>query len=211
MAEMAVRVDGPVTVSGTVNTTPSGTQNVAITGTGATAGNPLFTAAGMPTGQLVYTTLIEDVSSVNTANNYLSVFNPVGSGKTITFLRFTCFPYATAANSATNNMEVQRVSAASVGTLLAAANINKFDTAQANSIAEVRTGNPTVTLVGTVPFITIPPALTGAPQGVSAPADLIPPQGSLFVCHPGEGVVVKQLAGAGTAQKWSLGFVWSES
>lgn len=169
-----------------------------------------LTIATTPEGALPYTTLIENVVSVNTANNYLSIFNPVGSGKTIIFSQFVAFPYATAAQATTINMDVQRISAASAGTQLAAANINKFDTAQANSIAEVRTGNPTVTTVGTVPLLAIPPAITSAANGVSSIADIIPPQGSLFICHPGEGVVVRQGAGAGTTQVWSLGFTWLE-
>lgn len=207
MAEQRVAIEGTVPVSGTVTSSPSGTQNVLVTNT---SGSPVITQAVTTPAPAAYTTLIEDVTSVNTANNYLSIFNPVGSGKILSFAQFVCFPYATAAQATTINMEVQRTSAASAGTLLAAANINKFDTTQANSIAEVRTGNPTVTLVGTVPLIAVPPALTNAANGTSSPADIIPPTGTLFICRPGEGVVVKQLAGAGTVQKWSLGFSWAE-
>jgi hypothetical protein len=176
----------------------------------SSAANPVFTQSPVALTGMVYTTLIENVPTVNTANNYLSVFNPIGSGKNLIFAQFTAFPYATAAQATTINMEVQRISTATGGTQLAAANINKFDTTQANATAEVRTGNPTVTLVGTVPLIAIPPAITNAANGVSSPVDIIPPTGSLFICRPGEGVVVKQLAGAGTTQVWSLGLTWSE-
>lgn len=169
-----------------------------------------LTVNTIPEGALPYTTLIEDTASVATANNFLSIFNPVGSGKNIVFYQFVCFPYATAATGPTINMEVQRVSAASGGTQLAAANINKFDTLQPNSIAEVRTGNPTVTLVGTLPILAIPPAITSAGVGVSSTASIIPPTGALFVCHPGEGLVVRQPAGADVDERWSLGFTWTE-
>lgn len=163
----------------------------------------------MPDGALPYTTLIRNALGVVAANNFLSVFNPSGSGKTMIFAQFVCFPYATAATTPTDNMEVWRTSAASAGTQLAAANISKFDTTQTNSVAEVRTGNPTVTTVGTVPILAIPPAVTGAAQGVSSTTNIIPPSGSLFVVRPNEGVVARTPAGA-VGQVWSLGFSWLE-
>lgn len=168
-----------------------------------------ITTTTTPEGALLYTTLIRNALGVVAANNFLSVFNPVGSGKTMVVAQFVCFPYATAATTPTDNMEVWRISAASVGTQLAAANIGKFDTTQPNSIVEVRTGNPTTTLVGTVPVLAIPPAVTSSAGGVSSTVSIIPPSGSLFVCRPGEGVVARTPAGA-VGQTWSLGFSWAE-
>lgn len=175
----------------------------------SSAANPVFTQPPTALTGLVYTTLVEDVTGVVAANNFLSVFNPVGSGKNLVIAQFVCFPYATAATSPTVNMDVQRISAASAGTQLAAANIGKFDTTQVNSVAEVRTLNPTVTLTGTVPIIAIPPAVTSSAAGASSTINLIPPSGSLFICRPGEGVVARTASGA-VGQKWSLGFSWSE-
>lgn len=168
-----------------------------------------LTTSTIPEGSLPYTTLINNALGVVAANNFLSLFNPVGSGKTLTIAQFICYPYATAAATPTDNMQVWRTTAASVGTLLAAANINKFDTAQPNSIAEVRTGNPTTTLLGTVPVLAIPPAVTAAAGGVSATTNIVPPNGALFTCHPGEGVVARTPAGS-VGQVWSLGFSWLE-
>jgi len=169
-----------------------------------------ITISTVPEGALPYTTVLEEASVVATANNYLSLFNPVGSGKLVTIAQFTAFPYATAAANTTINMDVWRATAISGGTQLAAANISKFDTAQANSITEVRTGNPTATLTGTVPVLAIPPALTAAGAGVSANVVIIPPSSALFVCRPGEGVVVRMAAGGDTDQRWTLGFAWLE-
>lgn len=171
--------------------------------------NPVFTQPPTAIVGSIYTTLIRNTLGVVAANNFLSVFNPVGSGKNLVVAQFVCFPYATAAATPTDNMEVWRTSAASVGTLLAAANIGKFDTAQANSVAEVRTGNPTTTLVGTVPVLAVPPAVTSAAGGVSSTVSIIPPSGSLFTCRPGEGVVARTPAGS-VGQTWSLGFSWAE-
>lgn len=177
----------------------------------SSSANPVFTAPSTATMGQIYTTLIENVASTTAAsNNFLSIFNPVGSGKTFVFAQFVIFPYAGAAQANQINMDVHRISAASAGTQLAAANINKFDTTQTNSVADVRTGNPTVTLVGTVPIIAVPPTLTNAANGASSPVDIIPPAGSLFICRPGEGVVARQAAPGTVAQVWSLGFTWSE-
>jgi len=184
MAEMAVRIE-------------------------SSAANPVYTLPPTATVGNVYTTLIRNTLGVVAANNFLSVFNPVGSGKTLVFAQFVCFPYATAATTPTDNMEVWRTTAATVGTLLAAANVGKFDTAQPNSIAEVRTGNPTTTLLGTVPVVAVPPAVTAAAGGASSTINIIPPSGSLFKCAPGEGVVARTPAGA-VGQVWSLGFSWVE-
>ena len=168
-----------------------------------------LTTTDVPEGALAYSTLINNTPGVVAANNFLSVFNPVGSGKTITIVRFICSPYATAAATPTDNMQVWRTTAASVGTLLAAANINKFDTTQPNSIAEVRTGNPTLTLLGTVPVIAVPPAVTAAAGGVSTLTNIVPPAGTLFACRPGEGLAARTPAGS-VGQVWSLGFTWLE-
>jgi len=200
MAELHIAVDG---VTPTSIQDASG-HKLAITSNGS------INVTSVPEGALPYTTLVEDTASVTTANNYLSIFNPVGSGKTFIFYQFTCFPYATAATGPTVNMEVQRISAASGGTQLAAANINKFDTLQPNSAAEVRTGNPTVTLVGTLPVLAIPPAITSAAVGVSSTATIVPPTGALFICHAGEGLVVRQSAGSDIDERWSMGFTWTE-
>lgn len=168
-----------------------------------------LTTSTTPEGSLGYTTLIRNTLGVVAANNFLSVFNPVGSGKTILIAQFVCYPYATAAATPTDNMEVWRTTTASAGTLLAAANVNKFSTAQTNSVAEVRTGNPTVTLLGTVPVLGVPPAVTAAGGGVSATTNIVPPSGVLFSCAPGEGVVARTPAGS-VGQTWSLGFSWLE-
>lgn len=175
----------------------------------SSAANPVFTQPPTAIVGNIYTTLIRNALGVVAANNFLSIFNPVGSGKTLMIAQFVCYPYATAAATPTDNMEVWRTTAASAGTLLAAANVNKFDTAQPNSIAECRTGNPTLTLLGTLPVIAVPPAVTSAAGGVSATTNIIPPSGTLFKCSPGEGVAARTPAGS-VGQTWSLGFSWAE-
>lgn len=155
-----------------------------------------------------YTYGIWEVPGVVAANNFYSLFNPVGSGKTITIQRLTITPYATAAQTVTNNMQSFRTTAASAGTLVAASAINKLDTAFPNSIAEVRTGNPTCTTVGQA-VIAAAPAITSAAAGAS-PIVTTPPGGDMFILHPGEGVVARTAAGT-VAELWNVSMVWTES
>lgn len=185
MAENSIRVEGMVPTS-------SGTMPVNV--------------VTIPVN--TYTYGIWEVPGVVAANNFFSLFNPVGSGKTITIQRLTVTPYATAAQTVTNNMQSFRTSAASAGTLIAASAVNKLDTAFPNSVAEVRTGNPTVTTVGQA-ITAAAPALTNAAAG-SSPIVTTPPGGDMFILHPGEGVVHRTAAGA-VAQLWNISMVWTES
>lgn len=169
----------------------------------------LLTTTTIPEGALPFTTLVRNTPGVVAANTFLSVFNPVGSGKTITFSQFVCFPYANAGTTVTDNMEVWRITAASGGTLLATSDINKFDTQEPNSVAQVRTLNPTVTVLGSVPVLAIPPAIGTGGAGVGATINIIPASGTIFVCHEGQGLAARTPVGA-LGQSWSLGFSWLE-
>lgn len=151
---------------------------------------------------------VVDAPGVVATNNFLSVFNPVGSGKTIIFYAGIILPWATAGTSTASSLLVNRITAASGGSAVAPANINKFISAQPNSIADVRTGNPTVTVTGS-PTQGIPPALTGSGAGVGAQGGGQSPPGASFVCVPGEGLVMRTLLG-NTNQLWNLTFIWVE-
>src|SRR6478752_4988367 len=82
---------GTQAVSGTVTTVPSGTQNVAITG------QPIATTPGAIAGQNFYFYNLQDAPGVVAANNFLSIFNPAGSGKNITAYQVIVNPWAAAA------------------------------------------------------------------------------------------------------------------
>lgn len=169
-----------------------------------------ITTTPIPEGALPYSTMVFEAPGVVAANNFLSVFNPSGSGKLITVLLYRVYPYANGATTATNSMAAWRVSAASGGTLRNnATDVAKFDTAEPNSIAEVRVNNPTVTLVGTNPVSAIPPAVTtGAGSGASAAVE--PPGGATFRIRPGEGVVARTAAG-NVNQIWTVTISWYET
>lgn len=224
MPLFATAVVAPTMVTGTVTTSPSGTQNVAITspatlpvsgtvtatptGTQVVSGT-VSTVPGMLSGVSFYSTALADLPGVVAANNFLSLFNPVGSGKTITLYALNVVPWASALTASAVSMSLFRVSAASVGTLIAAANVNRMDTTSANPVAEVRTGNPTVTTVGTM-LSAFPPALSAAKTGANVPTPAIAPNSASFVMAAGQGLVIRTASGD-VNQLWNLAIAWSES
>lgn len=159
---------------------------------------------GIAPGTNFYTAAIEDVPGVAAANNFLSVFNPLGSGKTIIFYASIVIPWASAAQAVAVSLNVFRITAASAGTLQTP---DRFLSAAPASIAEVRKGNPTVTTTG-ASLGAYPPALTAAAGGAS-PTALTVPSGASFICVPGEGLVLSTTSGS-TTQLWNLGFIWAE-
>lgn len=173
-----------------------------VTSTGALSTTPV------PEGSQFYVYALGDTPGVVAANNFISIFNPVGSGKTITFYSSSIVPWATAATSVTVSLNVFRTTAASGGTLVAASTIPKFYTTFTDSIAEVRIGNPTVTTSG-LSLLSSPPAVTAAASGIGASTNTAVPSGSSFACAPGQGIVFRTASGS-TAQLWNFQVVWAE-
>jgi hypothetical protein len=148
-----------------------------------------------------------DMPGVVAANTFLSIFNPVGSGKTVSFFSIAPDSYATGASSTPSSLVVDRTTAASGGTQIAAANINKLITIQPNSIAEVRTNNPTITKSGITLYSWPPPLATGVGGSSSAYSSVPPGQG--FFCLPGQGIALSTPAG-NINQVWSIKVTWAE-
>lgn len=170
------------------------------------AGN-LGTVASGPAGSKFYTFSLADAPGVVAANNFLSLFNPAASGKTMVLYQLIVAPYATGATTATASLNAFRTTAASAGTLIAAANVGRFVTSDPNPVTEVRTGNPTVTTTGTT-LIGIPPSVTSAAGGAS-PAAAAVPSGASFVITPGQGVVFTTALG-NVNQLWNINITWAE-
>jgi len=172
------------------------------------ANGAITTVAGGPAGGKFYVYAVGDVPGVVAANNFLSVFNPGASGKAVVFYGASIVPWAGGAATVTVSMRTFRTTAASAGTLIAAANVGKFVTTDANASAEVRIGNPTVTTTG-LELISVPPAITSAGAGVGAQTSTAPPGGAGFVCTPGQGVVFSTTSGD-VDQLWNFQIIWAE-
>lgn len=174
------------------------------------AGEGILPVSVVPAINLLkfYAFSLSDVPGVVAANNFLSVFNPVGSGRNLVFYQSIVNAYAGGATTSTTSLNIFRTTAASAGTLITASAVPRFVTSDGPSVAEVRIGNPTVTTINTT-LQGISPAITTAGAGTSASGGGSTPSGSSFVCVPGEGLVMRTAAGD-VDQLWNLTFVWSE-
>lgn len=150
---------------------------------------------------------MDSVPNAAAANNYLSIFNPVGSGKLISlpgvFISSTLFT----SSSIPNSLRGYRISAASGGTLQADSAVAKVQAIYPDPVAEIRTLNPTCT-IGAALFNSPSPI-----QDKAAPVHDVdlPPGAPPFILLPGEGVVVRSTLGIGASAYWNISIAWTET
>ncbi len=171
--------------------------------------NPLpviLTANPQIDGTYIYS--IANVAGTVASNNFITLFNPVGSGKNIVVGGMFISTVAAAGTAATQPMRIHRISAAPTGgVLVTAPEVFKFNTGNPDPVAVVRTGNPTAVL-GPAASNTPPPVTTGAGGGQFV-HEVDPPTGTTVLLAPGEGVAVNNAAGD-TAQRWNISLAWAE-
>lgn len=196
----------PTSVNGVLNTrvVDSSGHGLSVRADGSIA----VITAGVPEGSKFYVTAVNDVPGVVAANNFLSLFNPVGSGRNVVVFFAQTIPWATGATSATVSMNVFRTTAASAGTLVTASTIGRFVTADGSPVAEIRTGNPTVTTTG-ASLLGTPPAVTSTPSGESGGSVSSSTPGASFLLVPGEGIVWRTASGD-VDQLWNFQVIWAE-
>lgn len=193
----------PLVVSGTLTTTPSGTQNVLLTS------QPIqVTTVKDPTIDGVYVFSADEITGVAAANNYLSLANPVGSGKTVLFAGAFISCVTAGGSTVTAPMRGYRATTVAAGTLQTDAASGKFITANPDPVAEIRTGNPTAVL-GAALFNS-PPPLSASQGGTPVHAVPVPGGTGPFVLAEGEGIVLRQATGD-TDLRWNLSIVWAEA
>jgi|SRR5678816_4273645 len=182
MAELAVRVESGMT-------------------------SPVFVASSIdPAITGVYGYLMTDAPGVVAANVFVSAFNPVGSGKVMTLIGATISSYVTSGGASSRiSLVGSRITAASGGSLQAASAITKFKSSYANSIAEVRIGNPTITLGNGI--IAFPPPVGANTAYINDRITASP--GAGITLAPGEGVAFRTSAGEIT-QTFNIAFSWVE-
>lgn len=156
----------------------------------------------------VYIACIRDVPGVVAANNFLAAFNPVGSGKVHVALRGIVSSYSSGTTTVSQSMLNYRITASSGGTLLAANQIAKFRTDWPDASTEIRTGNPTVSiLTGNAVLFPYPPVISvGAGESATS---IDNPPGASFVMFPGQGILFRTEAGD-IDQVWNVTYVWTE-
>jgi len=157
----------------------------------------------------VYDFGITDVVGVVAANNYLTLVNPVASGKVVvpTGIFISCY-IPSGASSTRNSMQGMTATAVSGGTLASASAITKFNSTYPNAVAEVRSGSVTAT-PGSNIFNSPPPiGPTAATYVHSVGAGASTGQGG-FVLLPGEGLTIRSAAGNAN-QTWNISITWGE-
>jgi hypothetical protein len=172
--------------------------------------SPLLTSPAKVTNLTgAYNFSLDDQPGVTTANNFISLFNPIGSGVKLYYLGAYVSTYVTGGGSTTReSMQGHAITAASAGTLQAASAIFKLDSTFPNSGAQVRTGNPTVT-IGPNVFNSPPPINTTVGQYVHAVGLGFGVIGGPVIFREGEGIVFTTDAG-NTNQTWNLSIGWAE-
>lgn len=162
----------------------------------------------------IFVASIIDVPGVTGGpNTFLSVFNPVGSGKVLVFIQSLVQPYSVGANSSGNSFTLHRTTAASGGTTKTPNVFNPIG-APISPVpigpppaAEMRVDNPTVTTNGDPFGGTAPPvsAGLGTPTSLSVAAT----QGGGVVAPPGTGLAYRTADGD-VDQRWNASLFWFE-
>ena len=158
--------------------------------------------ASRPQG--VYLHSIAEVQGTVEPQTFMTLFNPVGSGRVLA-LSTVALSY-TNVNPATEPAPMRgwRISATTGGTLIAAADMARFDNLQSNPVGQVRVSNPTPTLTQ---------ALFNSPAPIdnrsSAVHNVDIPAGAQFLIRPGEGLAIHKEAGIVSAS-WNVTMVWAE-
>jgi len=151
---------------------------------------------------------VQRQDSTAAAKNFLTLYNPVTSGKVISAGGVFLSYMATNPSPAYPIRGYRFSGAPTGGTVAAESEICRFDTQRFAPSSEIRTGNPTVTLgaafFNAAPGITNGLAQSSDIQQIDTPAGFNP-----FLIYPGEGIVSRQEAGA-AGHYWNISVVWRE-
>lgn len=147
--------------------------------------------------------------SLVAGKNFLTCFNPTTSQKIIS-LGGVFVSYMATNPSPAYPMRGYRISTEPTGgTLHPESEICRFDTQRFAPAMIVRSGNPAVGTLGAA-FFNAAPGITNGLAESSDIQDVDTPQGfNPFLLYPGEGVVLRQDAGA-VGHLWNISVVWRE-
>lgn len=172
--------------------------------------NPIHTlAVSNPAFTGVYLFSLADQAGVVTPNNFLTLFNPVGSGKIAFAAGFFISSYSVGQATATEPIRGHRITSASGGTLATnSTDVVKFNTSQPTTTMELRSNNPAIGGQGAAFFNSPPPIGTGAGTAFVHAVEA-PPGAGPFLIKPGEGVVVRTASGD-IDQHFNFTIAWAE-
>lgn len=169
--------------------------------------------AAVNSAELEYTLDVGPVNGSTAANYvYTSFFNPSASGRTAIIKRIA-IRSNTASSTASNyvNVSLRRITTASAGTSISAANFPKKNASSSDSVVEVRTAGVTVSFAGTADSRIIGQPLSGAVGAFYSQRDIAFASGDeKLIIQPGEGVAVYQEAAGSLATKVRVLIEWEE-
>ena len=152
---------------------------------------------------------LNDTPGLVAANNFISFFNPVGSGKIMLAIQGIVNAYSVGVSSNTDSVTARYITSASGGSLIDPGLIYPLRSDWPNPALEVRTDNPSVTLspaYGTL--ANFPPPISSGVGGQSSGVATTPSAAGVPFL-PGEGFVYRTAAG-NVNQRWNMQFVWAE-
>ena len=156
------------------------------------------------TGLYIFSAQRQD--SLVAGKNFVTLTNPAGSAKLIILGGIFDSFFATVAGPAYPLRGYRTTDTPSGGTLESASSICKFDTQLPDSVATIRTNNPTCTTDGAFfnsPSGTVKDTVGGVHE-VDAPLGFNP-----FLLRPGESIVIRQDVGA-VGMLWNISVLWRE-
>ncbi|MFA5797010.1 MAG: LamG-like jellyroll fold domain-containing protein [Candidatus Woesearchaeota archaeon] len=150
------------------------------------------------------------VTTTATINyTYHSIFNPVGSGKVAIIKRIEIRMDAGTANKVYQPVNLQRINAASAGTLITQSDIMKKNSATNTTVMELRYNGPTVTLNGSTDAAILTITGPGAVGQLRSRKELIF-NNEKIVLRPGEGLAMYSETAGGASQYAKLYVDWEE-
>lgn len=156
-------------------------------------------------------TLTREPGQTASTYNFLSLFNPSGSGMSFFVEHAQMANYAVGGAAVPTPFLLSRVTAASGGTLASSSTICKFRTSDLAPTGQIRTGNPSVTL-GAALWNFTPPYQQSTPGALSATVQEISFPGiwDRITLAAGEGMVFHQTDVGDTDQRMNMIIAWSE-
>lgn len=153
--------------------------------------------------------------NTGTSYNYATFFNPAASGKTAVIKRLQ-LRVDTAGAAVYIPMQIRRISAASAGTQIIAANIPKKHSGTANSVMEIRRTGVTATYSGTTDSklmgVLTPGAVASVASGNTGYKEMDFTNKEKIVLQPGEGIGLYHDTLAGNANlRIKLLIEWGET
>lgn len=152
----------------------------------------------------------ESFNGTTTAiNNFVSIFNPIGSGRDLVLLYVAVESYSVGIFVATNTIRLSRITTASGGVIFTGG--AEFQTTDPSRVAEVRVTNPTVTVLASISEFGQNQGITAVGSTAVSRREYRPdPSWGEFLLVPGEGVVLRQNTAGDTDQRFSFTVVWAE-